>query len=485
LRLRDMLFLQKGSLARRLVHAVFSVALRLFFRRIELSGATVVPADGPLIFVLNHPNGLIDAALVFCALPRRVSFLAKSTLFRVPVLRTLLRVLEALPLYRRIDPGENVALNRRTFDECRTLLARDRCIALFPEGLSHNEPRLMPLKTGAARIALASATGLKQTDADDAGLKQTDTDAASLKQTDSDAAGLCLVPVGLYYTAKTAFRSEVLLRVGVPLEVPSVVLDEAGEPPRAAVQQLTAQIDAALRDVTLNTADESELREAERAEQLFASVYETIDRRLPLAESFYWLRRIAERLRRTATHAPDRLADLRLRIARYESELAALGIEPEMLAVSALPPARFVREVLLKGLLLLSLTPLALVGALLHLPAYLLATLCAHLYRTHGPDAAVASVKIVAAIALMPLTWLLVSGAAGALWGWRIGLFVLPALVVVGYVALRVFEELVELRGWFRAGFVLLRRRALFLRLLLRRRDLQRAIRQFVEEERT
>ncbi|HEX8072304.1 MAG TPA: 1-acyl-sn-glycerol-3-phosphate acyltransferase [Pyrinomonadaceae bacterium] len=462
LRLRDMLGAQKGGAARRLVHAVFSVALRLFFRRIELSGAEGVPAESPVIFVLNHPNGLIDAALVFCALPRRVSFLAKSTLFRVPVLRTLLRVVEALPLYRRIDPGENVALNRRTFDACRALLARGRCIALFPEGLSHNEPRLLPLKTGAARIALASAAGLA---------------APTTSQPP-----LCVLPVGLYYTAKTAFRSEVLLRVGAPLPVPRVELNADGEPTRAAVQQLTAELDAALRAVTLNTADEGELREVERAEQLFASVYETLDERLPLAVSFYWLRRFAERLRRTEAAAPDRLADLRRRIAHYETELAALGVTPETLAVSALPPARFVRDVVLKGLLLLLLTPVAAVGALVHLPAYLLATLCARLYRTHGPDAAVATVKIFSAIVLMPLTWLLVSGACGVLWGWRVGLVVLPALVGIGYVALRVFEELAELRGWFRAGFVLLRRRALFLRLLLRRRDLQRAIREFVEE---
>lgn len=111
LRLYEMIF-RRGSLVRQIVHAVISIALRLFFRRIEAKGAERVPEKGALIFVLNHPNGLIDPALVFVALPRPVSFLAKSTLFDLPVIGFLLRTLEALPLYRRVDAGENVAQNQ-------------------------------------------------------------------------------------------------------------------------------------------------------------------------------------------------------------------------------------------------------------------------------------------------------------------------------------------------------------------------------------
>src|ERR1044071_2791743 len=183
LRLGDMVLRRGGSFARRLVQAVISVALRLFFRRIETSREGLVPTSGALIFVLNHPNGLIDPGLVFAALPRRISFLAKSTLFPLPVIGRLLRAIEVLPLYRRADAGEAVSQNLRTFEECRRLLARGRCIALFPEGFSHNAPKLMPVKTGAARIALGAAVE-----------------------------GLKIVPVGLYYPSKTSFRGEAPLR---------------------------------------------------------------------------------------------------------------------------------------------------------------------------------------------------------------------------------------------------------------------------------
>lgn len=101
LRLQDLILRRKGSLAFRLILAAFGIALRLFFRRIETVNTEVVPEKGGLIFVLNHPNGLIDPALVFVALPRRIAFLAKSTLFHTPVISYILKTVEALPLSAR------------------------------------------------------------------------------------------------------------------------------------------------------------------------------------------------------------------------------------------------------------------------------------------------------------------------------------------------------------------------------------------------
>ena len=443
LRLGDMVLRRGGPPAQRLIQALISVALRLFFRRIETSRAGLVPASGALVFVINHPNGLIDPGLVFSALPRRISFLAKSTLFRMPLVGWLLRTVEALPLYRRADTGEDLSQNLRTFEACRRLLARGRGVALFPEGLSHNEPRLQPVKTGAARIALGAAVP-----------------------------GLKIVPVGLYYTSKTSFRGEALLRFGPPLDVPLVEPDEDGEPPREAVRELSARIEEALLAVTLNVETEEQLDAARKAERLFSSVYEGLNVRLPLAERFAFLRELSAQLFARLSAAKG-LEDLRRRILRHEAELERIGIAPENLSLSLHSRWYVLRHFLLRAGVLLALSPLTLVGAVLHLPAYLLCTLLAWLFPRHGVDEIGPTVKILAAMLFMPLTWLGVAGFALARWGWPAALAALPLVVVCGYVALRSLEELYDMRGWFKAVLLLFRRRQLFLRLLIERRALR------------
>jgi hypothetical protein len=374
------------------------------------------------------------------------------------VIGFFLRAVEALPLYRRVDAGANVAKNQNTFAACFELLARGRCIALFPEGVSHNEPKLLPIKTGAARIALG---------------------AISLKNTAGETPiDLQIIPVGLYYTSKTSFRSEALLRFGEPLKVFPVELDEDGEPPRETVRELSAQIEAALRSVTLNAETEEQLEVAARAERLFSSIYEGINLELPLAQRFDFLRRfVAGRL---VSREPARLhvEKLQKSIFLYEEKLRRIGLQPENLSLSNHSYWFVFRHFLLRTGILLLLLPLTIVGALLHLPAYLLCTLLAWIFPKHGIDDITPTVKILAAMLFMPLTWVVVTIAVYFWWDWRAALAAFPFSILCGYAAMRSLEEIYDLRGWFKAVFLLLRRRQLFLRLLLQRSLLHNELKQ-------
>src|SRR5205823_8142450 len=128
----------------------------------------------------------------------------------------------------------------------RALLKRGGTIAICPEGVSHNEPHILPLKSGTARIALAVLGEAPQLE-------------------------LKIAPAGLYYTAKSAFRSAALLYFGEPFKVAPVAMDEQGEPPREAVRALSDKIAAALRDVTLNAEHEQALSTISRAEKIFSA----------------------------------------------------------------------------------------------------------------------------------------------------------------------------------------------------------------------
>src|SRR5436190_11128904 len=124
-----------------IICAVLRLALRIYFRRIEVAGLEHIPRDTPIIFVLNHPNALVDPAVLLCLTPRRVSFLAKVPLFRMPVLGYFVRALDSLPVYRRQDEGEDISRNQETFAAARDLLSRGGTIGICPEGVSHDEPR--------------------------------------------------------------------------------------------------------------------------------------------------------------------------------------------------------------------------------------------------------------------------------------------------------------------------------------------------------
>jgi 1-acyl-sn-glycerol-3-phosphate acyltransferase len=124
--------------------------IRVFFRRITLIGRERVPEDGPVVVLANHPNGLLDPLVARVALGRALAFLGKSTVFGNPFGRLAMHSFGVIPVYRHKD-GADTSKNEETFQRCRELLAAGGWLMLFPEGTSHSETTLLPLKTGAAR----------------------------------------------------------------------------------------------------------------------------------------------------------------------------------------------------------------------------------------------------------------------------------------------------------------------------------------------
>jgi 1-acyl-sn-glycerol-3-phosphate acyltransferase len=193
--------------------------LRVFFRQIEIVGLERVPRGAPLLVVANHVNSLVDPLLILAFLGLRPRILAKSTLWHHPVMAPLLILAGAVPVYRRQD-GADTSRNFDTFRRCRAVLAGGGAVLLFPEGTSHNEPHRLPLKTGAARIALES-------------------------EACHGPLGLRVIPVGLSYEAKGEFRSRVLIQVGDPID-PAPESARYGRDGRVAVRALTERIARAL-----------------------------------------------------------------------------------------------------------------------------------------------------------------------------------------------------------------------------------------------
>jgi len=430
--------------------ALFGLVLRIFFRRIEVSGVEHVPARGAVIFVLNHPSGLIDPAFLLCLAPRRVSFLAKAPLFRMPVIGFFCRAFEAIPVYRRQDAGADPAQNRETFETAHGVLARGGAIAIFPEGTSHSDTKLRPLKTGAARIALGAAARAGSTP-------------------------VRIVPAGLYYRAKRTFRSAALLHFGEPLAVVPVALAPGEEPPAGPVRELTARIAETLAAVTLQ-AEQVEIHSLVERVQRIVSVQDRAPENPPsLTAEFALRRRLLAAYEAVQAQWPERLAVLASRIDRYEAALSAAGLDPRRLAPHSFTPGRVARYVVKAAFVLLLLLPAALVGVVVHYPAYRAAGFVAT-GMAQGAEEALASIKVLAAMLLFPLTW---AGAAALVWRWRgveAALWTAVVLPLAAYAALVFLERMDRLVGGARALGLFLFRRWAFLRLLAERKAIQEDI---------
>jgi 1-acyl-sn-glycerol-3-phosphate acyltransferase len=203
--------------------------VRFYYPRIAVESAERLPASGPVLLVANHPNSLIDPVLLGVVARRPVRLLAKAPLFAIPVFGRALRAAGMIPAYRGADDPRSVKRNLDSLAvAARALAEHDAVVGIFPEGKTHDAPRLAPVKSGAARLARqALAAGAKN---------------------------LLVVPVALNYERKEKFRSAVLVRVGEPVDVAAWFADHGGDE-HAAMRALTAELDRRLRRELIDLDD--------------------------------------------------------------------------------------------------------------------------------------------------------------------------------------------------------------------------------------
>lgn len=203
---------------------VNGIALHWFYRDIPVTGRHNIPGDAPLLIAVNHQNALVDSLIVEWVIPRRITMTAKATLTENPLIALLFKTLGVVPLRRTSDEarkstGAPVDRSRNTeaFREILDLLERRGAVLIFPEGKSHNELGLEPLRSGLARLALQA-------------------------RDERSIAGVRILPVGLVFENKGVPGTIAGVNIGAPIEMDSW--------PNADYLALTEEIAVRLRRVS-------------------------------------------------------------------------------------------------------------------------------------------------------------------------------------------------------------------------------------------
>ena len=377
------------------------IALRWYYSEVQTIGAERVPLDVPLLVVANHPNALMDPMLVATAMPRRLTFTGKATLFEKPLLPAFLRQVGVVPLRRASDEAARRAgggtpdprRNLEAFKAIVAALAARRAVLIFPEGKSHDEPGMSALKTGAARIALQAL---------DAGVRD-----------------LMVLPVGLVFEDKAEPRTRVLVEIGEPLDLATW----RPSPTTNTAETLTAEIDRRLRAVTINFPSVEYAGDVVSVSRLLADSGEeptSLGGAAPFAETVELTRR-TDAVRRSLDGADATLvarADaLRSRVRRIHETAARAGV---LLADAAIETRTGAAAVFVarESAIIAGAGPLALWGRLTHWLPLRIARTIARRGSTSGADPAMYTVVsgVMLVLGLYALIGALVWHWAGAWW---------------------------------------------------------------------
>jgi len=123
---------------------VFPFIYLLFWPKVK--GIENFPKDGKLIVYSNHTSNF-DPVIIGVLMPRKIHFMAKEELFRIPIFGFIIKKLGAFPVRRgKVDIS--------AIKHSLKILKQDEVLGMFPEGTRSKTGEIQSFEDGIASIAI-------------------------------------------------------------------------------------------------------------------------------------------------------------------------------------------------------------------------------------------------------------------------------------------------------------------------------------------
>jgi glycerol-3-phosphate O-acyltransferase/dihydroxyacetone phosphate acyltransferase len=420
-----------------LMRWLLGLTLGFYFRRIERFHAERVPLRGPVLLTSNHPNSITDPFVIGASLPRKVSFMATVQLFRFAPLKWLLTHCGVIPVNRVQDDPKGMRSVMDTFEAVFRVLERGEAVALFPEGITHDDPQLKEVKTGAARMAL------------------------ELEHRHGGKLGLQIVPVGLTFSAKELYRSEALANFGEPIQAVDFLAGYETQR-KECIRQLSKEIETRIQSLILHIPDLEQARVIAAVKRLYLERLRVGNRVLenpitPQAEELRLTLQISAAVQTVHRTSPELARSFTTRLDRYERRLARLHISDEALARHQ-DGAGLFRQSLWWATIAIVALPLAVYGWVFRWVPVRVIEWAVHRFANPGVrKAQVSTAAMVAGVVAFGTFYFICIAACHWIFGWPVSLWFGLSLPVAGLIAHYYSREMRKLASAVRAMFILLR----------------------------
>lgn len=375
-----------------------TVALRLFYRHVHVTGFNHIPEKGPVIIIANHQSSLMDAALMGILLKRKAWFFARGDVFINRTVCQLLRWLHMLPVHGHVRGKNKMDVNDSSFEAGRKILREGGIIVFFPESTSHIERELYAFRKGVFRLGFdAAVNGEKRID-------------------------IPVIPIGITYEHPTRANTDVQVHAGEAFALSDYQQEYASNPAQTLLR-ISRDAWCRVENLMLHIPN---TKRCDTAEQRL-----TIDRTNHASGSRPWripnnhkLQREQKICRELLNESEEIFEGRKRAIGSYFAQLKKHGISDETVNSNKTQPVNII--------LLCLLAPLAAVGIVLNVFPFLLGRYVAD-KKVYRPD--FYTWIYVVGCALFYCMWVLLLTLLAGLLSWWCSLALLAGMIISGLIA--------------------------------------------------